>query len=105
MWRLCRWARISIQPTSIRPRGRHCPRTFSAPRTYGFAGVTYQNWGATSNYHSPQTTVNRRFGNGLQFGVSWTWSKFLDSADFDGNGVNPFVPARQFNYGLSTYDR
>jgi hypothetical protein len=25
--------------------------------------------------------------------------------DFDGNGVNPFVPARQWNYGLSSYDR
>lgn len=25
--------------------------------------------------------------------------------DFDGNTVSPFVPARQYNYGLSTYDR
>jgi hypothetical protein len=71
----------------------------------GYGGVNYQNWGSSSNYHSLQTTVNRRFTAGLQLGASWTWSKFLNTADFDGNGVNPFVPARQWNYGLSTYDR
>lgn len=72
---------------------------------YGLSGVTYTNWGGTSNYHSLQTSINRRFAAGLQFGVSHTWSKFLDAVDFDGNTVSPFVPARQYNYGLSTYDR
>ncbi len=71
----------------------------------GYGGVTYRNWGATSNYHSLQVTANRRFARTAQFGLSYTWSKFMSSADFDGNGVSPFVPARQFNYGLSTYDR
>ena len=71
----------------------------------GYGGVNYQNWGASSNYHSLQTTVNRRFTAGLQMGASWTWSKFLNTGDFDGGAVNPFVPARQWNYGLSTYDR
>jgi hypothetical protein len=71
----------------------------------GYGGVTYQNWGGTSNYHSLQTTVNRRFTAGLQFGASWTWSKFLNTGDFDGNAVSPFLPARSYNYGLSTYDR
>ena len=70
-----------------------------------YGGINYQNWGGTSNYHSLQTTINRRFTAGLQFGASWTWSKFLNTADFDGNSVNPFVPARSWNYGLSTYDR
>lgn len=71
----------------------------------GFGGVNYNNWGGTSNYHSWQTTINRRFANGFQFGTSYTWSKFMSSVDFDANAVSPFVPARQWNYGLSTYDR
>jgi hypothetical protein len=72
---------------------------------YGYSGVTLINWGATSNYHSLQVTVNRRFTRNLQFGVSYTFSKFLDAVDFDGNVVSPFVPARIWNYGPSTYDR
>ena len=70
----------------------------------GMNNVTYTNWGATSNYHSLQTTVNRRFAKSLQYGVSWTWSKWLDIADFDGNGVSPFLPARSFNYGYAGGD-
>jgi hypothetical protein len=72
---------------------------------YGYSGVTYTNWGGTSNYHSLQVSANRRFTRGLQFGLSYTWSKNLNSADFDGNVMSPFVPARVWNYGLSTYDR
>jgi hypothetical protein len=70
----------------------------------GMAGVTYTNWGASSNYHSLQTTVNRRFARRLQYGVSWTWSKWLDISDTDGNGVSPFYPARSFNYGYAGGD-
>jgi hypothetical protein len=72
---------------------------------YGFGGVTYTNWGGTSNYHSLQVSANRRFAKSLQFGGSWTFSKFLTAVDFDGNAVSPFVPARIWNYGPSTYDR
>ena len=96
----------NFNPANIDPTTRAPYSTNFLRSAYqGFAGVTYRNWGATSNYHSLQTTINRRFSQGLQFGVSHTWSKFMDSVDFDGNGVNPFVPARQWNYGLSTYDR
>lgn len=96
----------NFNPANIDPTTR-APLTTNFLRSAypGFAGVNYRNWGATSNYHSLQTTLTRRFSRGLQFGVSHTWSKFLDAVDFDGNGVNPFVPARQWNYGLSQYDR
>jgi len=70
----------------------------------GMNNVTYTNWGATSNYHSLQTTVNRRFARRFQYGVSWTWSKWLDISDTDNNGVSPFVPARSFNYGYAGGD-
>lgn len=89
------------------------PTTASSPLSanflrrpyYGFSGVTYTNWGGTSNYHSMQVSATRRFTERLQFGVSYTWSKNLNSADFDNTVMSPFVPARIWNYGLSTYDR
>jgi hypothetical protein len=81
------------------------PDIFLRPTYNGYNGVNYRNWGGSSNYHSLQTTVNRRFTAGLQFGASWTWSKFLNTVDFDDNSVSAFVPARQWNYGLSQYDR
>lgn len=91
----------NIDPTTRAP----LPANFLRAPYFGFSGVTYANWGGTSNYHSLQTTINRRFTKRLQFGTSWTWSKFLDTVDFDGNVVSPFVPARIWNYGMSTYDR
>jgi hypothetical protein len=71
----------------------------------GYSGVTHVNYGATSNYHSLQAAANRRFARGLQFGLSYTWSKWLDVVDYDDNSVSPFVPARQWNYGFSQMDR
>jgi len=72
---------------------------------YGYSGVTYTNWGGTSNFHALEVQANRRFTRNLQFGVSYTFSKFLDTVDFDGNSVSAFVPARIWNYQRSTYDR
>src|SRR5262249_7744635 len=43
----------------------------------GYADIQYIEMSSTSNYHSLQTQVNKRFSKGLQFGVSWTWSKVL----------------------------
>jgi hypothetical protein len=74
-------------------------------RYTGYSGVTYANYGATSNYHSLQIMANRRFASGAQFGFSYTWSKWMDSVDFDDNLVSAFVPARQWNYGFSALDR
>jgi hypothetical protein len=75
-------------------------------RSYtGYSGVSYINYGATSNYHSLQAMLNRRFAKGLQFGTSYTWSKWLDAVDYDDNSVSPFVSAKQWNYGLSAMDR
>jgi hypothetical protein len=81
------------------------PANFLRGPYYGFSGVTSYNWGATSNYNALQVTANRRFARSLQFGVSWTWSRYLDSADFDNTAVSPFVPARAWNYGPSSMDR
>jgi hypothetical protein len=80
------------------------PATFLRPYI-GYTGVTFREWSATSNYHSLQVSANRRFARGVQFGVSWTWSKNLNYMDFDDNTFSPFIPRRVWNYGMSQWDR
>jgi hypothetical protein len=90
----------SIDPTTNRPY----PVAFLRP-TRGFGDIRLLEHSSTSNYHSLQVSANRRFQRGLQFGLSWTWSKAMNYADEDGNGISPFIPVRVWNYGLASYDR
>jgi hypothetical protein len=51
-------------------------------------------WGS-STYHGLQTQLNRRFANGLQFQVAYTWSHNIDNstADFFSTVLTPRRPA------------
>jgi hypothetical protein len=56
---------------------------------------------AESTYHSLQTTLEKRFANGLQFQANYTWSSMIDDADdILGGAVNSTVPAVPFNFRL-----
>ena len=83
---------------------RPLPVNFLRP-TRGFADIQYIEMASTSNYHSLQTQVNRRFGRGLTFGAVWTWSKALDLVDGNNNAVNPFLDFRTRHYGKAGFDR
>jgi hypothetical protein len=81
------------------------PDTFLRPYV-GYTGITLRRWEANSSYHSLQTTLNRRFARRVQYGASWTWSKYLNYGDTDTSGpLSPFVPWRVWNYQLSSSDR
>jgi hypothetical protein len=71
----------------------------------GYGNIDIREWAASSNYHSMQTTVNRRFSRGIQAGLSWTWSKALDYNDVDTDRVSTLVNPRVWNYGLAGFDR
>ncbi len=43
---------------------------------------------AQSTYHSLETTLNRRFSQGLQFSASYTFSRSIDNASNPGGGAN-----------------
>jgi Carboxypeptidase regulatory-like domain/TonB dependent receptor len=43
---------------------------------------------AQSTYHSLQTTLSRRFSQGLQFSASYTFSRSIDNASNPGGGAN-----------------
>ncbi len=65
---------------------------------YGLAAINYSEQSGRSNYNSGQLSLDRRFRNGLGFGVAYTFSKNLDNVATPYNGNN-FVKA------LSTNDR
>lgn len=70
-----------FQPASIDP-------TTSSAYTGNYAdilrpypndgGITYSSFDGTSNYHSLQTQIQRRFSKSLTFTGTWTWSKVMD---------------------------
>jgi len=61
-------------------------------------------YAGTSNYHSLQVAVNRRFTKSLQFGVAWTWSKAMDYADDETQEVSNLLDPKVRNYGEAGFD-
>jgi hypothetical protein len=57
---------------------------------------------ANSSYNSFQTLVNQRLSHGLQFLVSYSWSRSMDNASSYENSVNPIDPQR--SRSLSLFD-
>jgi hypothetical protein len=84
--------------------GTALPDNFLRPLP-GYADIQYIELASTSNYHSMQTQINKRFSKGLQFGLAWTWSKSLNLVNGNGDAVNPFLNYRIRNYGKGNFDR
>ncbi len=77
----------------------------------GFGNISYIEPASSSNYHSLQTSLNRRFKKGLLLGVTYTWSKALGTQGADLPGINSFgapridTNNRLANYGPQDFDR
>ena len=95
----------NFNPANTDPtlRNTPLPAVFLRPIA-GYNNVNIQELAASSNYHSLQTTVNRRFRKGLQLGGSWTWSKAMDYTDVETQSISSQVPVRQWNYGMAAFD-
>jgi len=78
---------------------RPLPDDFLRPLP-GYSGITYADNAYSSNYHSLQATVNRRFTKGLQFGLAYTYSKSMDYS-----GIPIYRPLRVWSYGKSGSDQ
>jgi hypothetical protein len=75
----------------------------------GFGQIQYIEPSTSSNYHSLQTSVNRRFSRGLLLGVNYSWSKALGVASADLPNVQNFgapnnLDNRRANYGPLDFD-
>jgi hypothetical protein len=90
----------SVDTTTNNP----LPDNFLRPNP-GYADIQYIELAGTSNYHSLQTQINKRFSKGLQFGVAHTWSKALTIVNGNGDSVNPYLNYRMRNYGKASFDR
>jgi hypothetical protein len=90
----------ALDRTTNRPLPANFLRSYA-----GWGDINVREPASSSNYHSMQASLNRRFAKALQYGVSYTWSKSHDYNSDDGNSVSALVPVRIWNYGLSAFDR
>ncbi|MGE0102542.1 MAG: carboxypeptidase regulatory-like domain-containing protein [Blastocatellales bacterium] len=71
----------------------------------GYGTVQMKTFGGSSNYHSLQATMQRRFRQGITFGASYTWSKALGTAsNVEGEFIN-IVCSRCYDYRVLSFDR
>jgi len=100
------WLPENQDPTLGAPRfdgNTTLPINFTRPYI-GYGDISITNFGASSNYHSLQVSANKRLSKGLEFGVNYTWSRALGTADGNGDGLHLF-DERKANYGLLAFDR
>ena len=76
----------------------------------GFGNISFIEPSSSSNYHSLQTSLQRRYTRGLLVGVNYTWSKVLGTQTNDLPGINGFgaphiIDNRRANYGILDFDR
>ena len=75
-----------------------------------FGNITGNMYNGISNYNSFQTSLTKRFSNGLSFQVNYVWSHFLDDQDSAGWGSRGGTQNWQIgndpkaNYGNSNFD-
>lgn len=69
----------------------------------GYDSIVIHEFQSNASYHSFQTQVTRRFGRRFNVYSSWTWSKALGYADFDGDRRSFLLPGWR-DYGRSNND-
>jgi hypothetical protein len=88
--------------------GKPLPDNFFRPYP-GYNNITYTDNAYSSNYHALFVSVNRRFTKGLQLGLSYTYSKYMDytgNGGTTGSGNLPiYLPLRRWSYGLDPNDQ
>jgi hypothetical protein len=91
----------NLDPTT----GKVLPDNFFRPLP-GYNNVTLTDNAYTSNYHALLLSLNRRFAKGLQFGLAYTYSKFMDQGTNGTQTTMPvYRPLRTWSYGLDTSDQ
>lgn len=94
----------TININQLRPGAAQANRgiNLNALRPYqGYGTINLQDTGDSSNYNSLQATVNQRYRSGLNFGVSYTFSRTLDSS----SGSFQDIYNARADYGLSSIHR
>jgi hypothetical protein len=69
----------------------------------GYSDITWYVFDAQANYNSLQASAQRRFSQGLTFGIAYTWSKTLTTISDDGTFTRLVNPS--LDYQLANFDR
>jgi len=70
--------------------GRPLPDNFFRPFP-GLANITFHTFDGESDYNALQVAANRRFTQGLQFGLSYTLGEVKNRVDTDGGMVETYL--------------
>jgi hypothetical protein len=70
----------------------------------GYQTVGMRTFGGSANYHALQTTLNKRFGSSVNFGLAYTWSKAMGTSNGYTDGINP-ICSRCADYRRLAFDR
>jgi outer membrane receptor protein involved in Fe transport len=84
--------------------GRYALPAWALRRYPGYNDIGFRGPSGSSNYHSMQVTLQRRYGHALTYGLAYTWSKAMSTANGDGDYTNP-VCARCYDYRRASFDR
>lgn len=77
----------------------------NAIRPYrGYTSINFTDCGASSNYHSLQARVSRRFTKALTMNINYTWSKAITDAESDGQTLLYYLD-RKSERATASYDR
>jgi hypothetical protein len=69
----------------------------------GYGQIPYLEFNGTSNYNALQASLQRRFSKGLTFGLVYTWSKSLTTANSDQDTQDTFNAL--LDYRTAGWDR
>jgi hypothetical protein len=95
------------RPPSPIPGASALPDDFLRPYP-GYSDIGLTDYRGYSNYHSLQTSLQRRFDNGFMFSVFYVWSKVLGVNNDDWSHVRPNATdeeLRRADYSYLNYDR
>lgn len=71
----------------------------------GYDRITFLEFAGSSNYHSMQVTVNRRFTRSFTYAVAYTWSKAMDTLDDEFALAGYPTDIRTHEYRRAGFDR
>ncbi len=97
------WAAAGLSFSGRNAYGRNAYTNAPLVPFKGYGQISYLQFDGTSNYNSLQASLQRRFSKGLTFGLAYTWSKSLATANGDQDTQNSFNAA--LDYRAASWDR
>ena len=98
------WRVFDINQPTVGALQANAGKNVNYLRPYrGFAAIQQEKSDGSATYNSLQASWNRRFTNGLMFGVSYTWSKSMDNSS-NYRDIVPDTYNTSNLWGPSEYD-